>query len=82
MAADFGSWDACMMDEKDGMGDGEWGNTIWVMGTPVVGGGCWEDTAPETWTDGLDAGKVGRAGGAESSSEITRTEAGRAGMPP
>lgn len=55
MATDCGAWDACMMDEKDGTGDGAWGNMIWVMGTPVVGGGAWDDAAPEPWTDGWDA---------------------------
>lgn len=81
MAADCGGWDACIMDE-DGTGDGEWGKAISVMGTPKVGGGGWEDTATETCTDGLSAGRDGRAGGAESSYEITGPETGRAGRPP
>ena len=31
--------DPLMMDERDGTGDGECGKLIWVMGTPVDGGG-------------------------------------------
>ena len=31
--------DPLLMDERDGTGDGECGKLIWVMGTPVDGGG-------------------------------------------
>lgn len=71
MAVDCGGWDAYMMDEKDGTGDGELGKLISVMGTPTVGGGGWVDTAKETCTDGLDTGREGNTGGTEISFEIT-----------
>jgi hypothetical protein len=31
-----GSW---RMEDMDGTGEGEWGKQIWVMGTPLDGGG-------------------------------------------
>jgi hypothetical protein len=37
MATDDGGWEACMIDEKEGTGDGEWGKLMWVMGTPIHG---------------------------------------------
>ena len=82
MVADCGAWDTCMMDKKDGTGDGEWGKEILVMGTPIVGSIGGEDTAPETCTEELDAGREGRASDAESRSEITGPVAGSMGMPP
>jgi hypothetical protein len=35
-----------MIEESDGMGDGEGGNEMCVIGTPVDGGSGTEDTVP------------------------------------
>ena len=35
----------CMMDDREGTDDGECGKAIWVMGTPVDGGGGGRDKA-------------------------------------
>lgn len=82
MAADYRAWDACMMDQKDRTSDGEWGKEILVMGTPIVDSIDGEDTAPETCTEELDAGREGKVSGAKSRFEITGPEASSAGMPP
>jgi hypothetical protein len=77
----------CMMDDKDGTGDGEWGKQICVMGTPWLGGG-WVGIVTDAEADGAGAvdngaGSDGMTGGAVKRSEITGTEAvGRAGRPP
>ena len=61
---------ACMMDESDGTGDGEWGNGILWMGNPVIG---WKDTCPPAEVAVKDAG------GEDCTSEMTGADAG---MPP
>jgi hypothetical protein len=45
-----------MMYEKEGTGDGECGKEIWVMGTPVDGGGGGRDMALVVTTVVLEAG--------------------------
>jgi hypothetical protein len=84
MVADDGGWEACMIDEKEGTGDGEWGKLMWVMGTPIHGSPGWVDTAmyAGTGSDRADAGREGSIGGAEDSSKMTGPVASCWGMPP
>lgn len=70
MADDGGANEAFMMEEKDGTGDGEWGKDIWVIGTPVDGGGAGEtDIAPVVTADVWYTGDAADNGGPEGSSE-------------
>lgn len=76
-AAEADACAPCMMDSRDGTGDGDGGNEICVMGMPVEGGGGGGvGGAP------VDGTAAVVASGAESISEMTGTEAGKAGMPP
>jgi hypothetical protein len=65
--------DSCMIDEYDGIGDGERGKQICVIGTPIGGSdeaaGC------------AGAGTEGAADVVKTS-EMTGPLAGRAGIPP
>lgn len=80
-AAKLGSG-ACMMDEKDGTGEGEWGKLMWVMVTPMEGSpGCVELVADAS-SDGAGAGMEGAIGEAEDTSEMIGLDAGSCGMPP
>jgi hypothetical protein len=71
-----------MMEEKDGTGDGECGNEIWVMGTPMDGGSGGGSTTPEVGIAAPEAGGAAWGGGADDTSEMTGVDAGSAGMPP
>lgn len=76
------------MCEKDGNGDGECGKVIWVIGTPLEGGG--EVTVVgSVVVDGkgevrADMGGVtdGKTTGAEVSGNMTTPDAVRRGMAP
>jgi len=52
------------MDDSDGTGDGEGGKGIWVMGTPMDGGG--EDTAAVVTAMVGDIGAAAGSGGVEN----------------
>ena len=47
MAADGDGNEApCMIDDRDGTGEGEGGNEMWVIGIPMDDGGGGDNTAP------------------------------------
>lgn len=73
---------ACMMEENDGTGEGEWGKLMWVMGTPMDGCPGWVDMAMDASNGGADACMEGIIGGAVETSEMIGPEAGSCGMPP
>ena len=67
------------MVDIDGTGDGDGGNDIWVMGTPIDGCGG-RDPAAVIGADGAGgADAVDDAGG---TSKVIGAEAGGEGMPP
>ena len=71
-----------MMDDSEGTGDGECGKAIWVMGTPVDGGGG-RDRAPVMVTPVVGTGGAAWKDGADNgNSEMAGPDAGSAGMPP
>ena len=79
---------ACMMDEKDGNGDGECGKVIWVIGTPPEGV-CEVTVVGSVVVDGkgevrADMGGVtdGKTTGAEVSVDMTTPDAVRRGTAP
>jgi hypothetical protein len=77
-----------MIEEKDGIGDGEGGNGIWWKGRPVLGGalvaGTLEDPAvtEEPAATEKPAAIVDEATGDGSTSEVVSPDGGKAGRPP
>ncbi|CAD6254713.1 unnamed protein product [Miscanthus lutarioriparius] len=73
------------VDENTGSGDSECGNLIWVIGTPVDGGGAsgLEPCAAEDDPGTNGCGATADSADAAATSKITGAEAaGRAGTPP
>ena len=83
MAADGdGNGAPCIIDDSDGMGDGEGGNEIWVIGTPMDDGCGGDSPAPAMVARVLEGDSGGWYGGPETYSEAVGPDAGSAGMPP
>lgn len=73
----------CMMEDREGTGDGECGKEIWVMGTPVDGGGGGRDRALVMVTPVVGVGGAAWNGGAENgNAEMPGADAGRPEMLP
>jgi hypothetical protein len=87
-AADGGGNDApCMMDDRDGTGDGDGGKEMWVIGTPIDGGRGGSDTgATAEVADGIAAAEMEVldcwACGAGRNPDTGVPENGSSGMPP
>jgi hypothetical protein len=80
MGIDGAGHDPCMIDKRDGMGLGECGKGIWVMGMPK-GGAVGSGMEAEAGGGGIDV--VGVTDMVGSTSEMTGCEAaGRAERPP
>jgi hypothetical protein len=77
------------MVDMDGTGDGDGGKYMWVMGTPIDGGGGGRDPAAVAGAEEASSvGTIDEAGvaawksSAENASDMTGAVAGSAGMPP
>ena len=60
MAADGGGKGApCMMEDRDGMGEGDGGKEMCVIGTPIDGGGGGKDDTFSAVAEGAAVGWIG-----------------------